>query len=85
MLLQMVLFHSFKWPRYIAFIYIYIYLTSSLSISYADGHLGCFLLLAIVNSAAVNIGCVYLLIRLFFLNICSGVGLLDHVVILFCF
>ena len=36
-------------------LYIYIYLTSS----YVDGHLGCFLVLALVNCAAMNIGVLY--------------------------
>ena len=52
MLLQMARFHSFLWlsniPVYISHIF-----TIHSSI---DGHLGCVLILAIVNNAAVNIG-----------------------------
>ena len=46
-----------------------------------DEHLGRFYALAIVNSADVNIRCMYLFgFELFsFLDICPGVGLLDHV------
>ena len=51
MLLQMALFHSFLW---LSSIPLCIYTTSSLSIHH--GHLGCFHVLAIVNSAAMNIG-----------------------------
>ena len=51
-----------------------------------DGHLGCFHVLATVNSAAVNIG-VHVSFRIsvfgFFGYICPGVGLIDHVVTLF--
>ena len=51
MLLQMALFHSFL---RLSSIPLYIYTTSSLSICPLM-HLGCFYVLAIVNSAAVNI------------------------------
>ena len=50
-----------------------------------DRHLVCFLVLAIVNSAAVSIG-VHVSFQIEFspfLDICIGVGLLDHMVTLF--
>ena len=57
--------------------YIYHILLNQLSI---DGHLGCFHVLAIINNAAVNMGCMYLfeLEFLSFQDICPGVGLLNN-------
>ena len=55
MLLQMALFHSFLWLSN-APLYIYIHIYHIFFIhSYVDGHLGCFLVLAIVNSTVMNI------------------------------
>ena len=49
------------------------------------GHLGCFCVLAIVNNAAVNMGCIYLLelVILFPLDKYPGVEFLDHTVVPF--
>ena len=51
--------------------------------SSVDGHLGCFHVLSIVSSSAVNIGCMCLFELWFSPDICPGVGLLDHMVILY--
>ena len=52
MLLQMALFHSLLWLSTIPLYMYHIFFTHSS----VDGHLGCFPVLAVVNSAAVNTG-----------------------------
>ena len=50
--------------------------------SSVDGHLGCFHVLAIVNSAVMNNG-IHVLFQFWFpQGICLGVGLLGHMVVL---
>ena len=53
-------------------------------LSSVDGHLGCFPILAMVNSGAVNTEMhVFFSKNGFFPDVCPGVGLLGHVVALF--
>ena len=51
--------------------------------SSVSGHLGCFYILVIVNSAAMNTEVHVYFQVIFSLNVCPGVELLDHMVTLF--
>ena len=54
--------------------------------SSVDGHLGCFYVLVIVNNAAISYklwGAFIFLYYIFSPDICPGMGLLDHMTILF--
>ena len=77
MLLQMALFHSFLWLSNICVCVCHIFIHSSVF-----GHLGCFHILAIVNSASMYIG-MHVSFQMICLDICPGVRLLDHMSTLF--
>ena len=80
MLLQMALFFSlYGWVKSIFIVYIYHILVHSS----VKGHLGCFCVSAIVNSTAMNIGVHIYFQWKFCLDICPGVGLLNHMVVLY--
>ena len=51
--------------------------------SSADGHLGCFHVLAMINSAVMNIGVHVSLSNLVSWCVCPGVGLLGCMAVLF--
>ena len=48
-----------------------------------EGHFGCFYVLDIVNSTVMNFGVLYPFYPCLSLDICPGVGLLDHMVALY--
>ena len=94
MLLQMALFYTFY--SWVLYQYIYLYRYHIFIHSFVGGHLGCFCVLAFINTAAVNIGVhISFPIRVFFiffsivvyhriLNIAPCAIQLDLVVYLFC-
>ena len=78
MLLWIALFHPFLWiSNTIMYTYHIFFILSS-----ADGHLGCFHVLAIIV-LLWTLGCMYLFKLEFSLNVCPEVGLLDLIVTFF--
>ena len=78
MMLHMALFYSF----YGCVVFHCIYVPHLLYLFFCWWACRLLTILDIVNSAAMNIWCVYLFILWFSLNRCSGVGLLGHMVVL---
>ena len=60
-----------------------LHICTTLLYSSVDEHLGCFHVLVIVNGAAVNEGVHVSFQIMFFLGICPGIELLDHMVVLY--
>ena len=57
--------------------------TTSLSLSSVNVHLGCFPIVAIINSAAMNTA-IHISFQLWFSpDVCPGVGMQDHMEVLF--
>jgi len=75
----MALFHSFEWLTSTPFYMYHIFFIHSP----VDEHLGCFQVLAIVNSVAVNMGVGVSFELELSPDIYPGVGFLDHMVTLF--